>query len=145
MKQLLAMLLLALAACNKPSPSDAVSLDLYYRIVEISVDGKRTESPIKHTSRNVSRDGNGNNNPGGGNGNGNGGGNNNGGGGCVPIKVETIQVQKIDELTYRITWEAENEQSTKEYLVERSLDSKGWAVRKSVRPGTGSYEVIDNL
>ena len=153
MKYLIILFAIALASCGKPSqPLISASGDnvAFYKITEVDINGKSFTTPVKRISLTSNFGKN--------------GGNHNDDdhddhegndqddddddhGGCdttvLPIKISSFLVTLNDPSTILITWESQNEDNTSHYIVEKSMDTKSWAIIAQREKSFGFYSVKD--
>jgi len=135
MKYLLILFLsVLLFSCKKTEPLQITETkDYYYKIVEFDVNGKTSESPIRHIGVNQAvsdedededEDEDDDHT-------------------TCPIKLETISITQSGDNVI-IYWEAENEDNVNHYEVHKSTDAINYDLisTKEVSPN-GKYKVVD--
>ena len=138
MKHLLILIAsVLLFSCKKTEPINQPTQDLYYKIIEYSLDGKTSESPIKHINVNgvnqaVSDEGDDDDDD-----------DDDDDHTTCPIKIETISITQSGNNVV-IYWEAENEDNVNYYEVQKSTDALNYkqVTTKNVS-SNGKYKVID--
>jgi hypothetical protein len=139
MKYLLILLLsVLLFSCKKTEPLQIVETkNYYYKIVEFDVNGKTSESPIRHigvdqvvSSKDEDEDEDEDEDD---------------DHTTCPIKLETISITQSGDNVI-IYWEAENEDNVNYYEVQKSTDAINYELisTKQVSPD-GKYKVVDKI
>ena len=158
MKQLIIILaVILLAACSKPTQPVQTNV-LYYRIQQVDLDGTKTYTPVRRINVDLVAnatsdededdddnddddddddddecDGN----------------------GCDDDECDDHYTLSINFTTFtvrnvkngvQINWEADNEQHTSHYIIERSINTKKWTPRLNYIPDySGKYTVTDKF
>ena len=133
MKHLLILIAsVLLFSCKKTEPLQITETkDYYYKIVEFDVNGKTSESPIRHIGVNqaVSDEGEDDDDD----------------HTTCPIKLETISITQSGDNVI-IYWEAENEDNVNHYEVHKSTDAINYELINAKEVSSnGKYKVIDKI
>jgi hypothetical protein len=148
--RILLISLLFLVSCNKKHEIVSIEKEYFYRVAEVTLDGKTTFTPIKRISveqflyqknpvviqnsdgedsgedeEDEDEDEDGDNSP-------------------CPIDITTYTVSQYND-KIKIQWKSLNEEKTSFYRIERSDDLKKWDRRTVIMPNDqGFYLYYDN-